>query len=158
MEMMLGNPSWRWGLSLIVLTMTIHAAAVLTMAFVGTRIRVQLEGRSLHQWNLIAILICTTGLIGLLLAVLHGIECGIWAAAYLWLGAVESPTDALIYSIDSMATLGASGLTLQRPWQVMGGLEAVNGMILFGVSTAYVFAVMQLYWSMLAKYVTPGDG
>jgi hypothetical protein len=25
-----------------------------------------------------------------------------------------------------MATLGASGLTLQRPWQVMGGLEAVN--------------------------------
>jgi hypothetical protein len=153
---MLGNPSWRWGLSLIVLTMTIHAAAVLMMAFVGTRIRVQLERRSLHQWNLIAILICTTGLIGLLLAVLHGIECWIWAAAYLWLGAVESPTDALIYSIDSMATLGASGLTLQRPWQVMGGLEAVNGMILFGVSTAYVFAVMQLYWSMLAKYVTDG--
>jgi hypothetical protein len=68
-------------------------------------------------------------------------RCGIWAAAYLWLGAVDSPTDALIYSIDSMATLGASGLTLQRPWQVMGGLEAVNGMILFGVSTAYVVLV-----------------
>ena len=32
---MLRNPSWRWGLSLIVLTMTIHAAAVLIMAFVG---------------------------------------------------------------------------------------------------------------------------
>jgi hypothetical protein len=31
-------------------------------------------------------------------------------------------------------------------------------MILFGVSTAYVFTVMQLYWSMLAKYVTPSDG
>jgi hypothetical protein len=31
-------------------------------------------------------------------------------------------------------------------------------MILFGVSTAYVFAVMQLNWSMLAKYVTPGNG
>ena len=155
---MLGNPSWRWGLSLIVLTMTIHAAAVLIMAFVGTRIRVRLETRSLPQWNLIAILICTTGLIGLILAMLHGIECGIWAAAYLWLGAVDSQTDALLYSIDSMATLGASGLTLQRPWQLMGGLEAVNGMILFGVSTAYVFAVMQLYWSMLAKYVTPSDG
>src|SRR6516165_3975725 len=108
---MLGNPSWRWGLSLIVLTMTIHAAAVLIMAFVGTRIRVQLETRNLHQWNLFAILICATGLIGLLLAMLHGIECGIWAAAYLWLGAVDSPTDALLYSVDSMATLGATGLT-----------------------------------------------
>jgi hypothetical protein len=154
---MLGNPSWRWGLSLIALTMTIHATAVLIMALVGARIRVQLETRSLHQWNLIAILICATGLMGLLLAMLHVIECGIWAAAYLWLGAVDSPTDALIYSVDSMATLGASGLTLQRPWQVMGGLEAVNGMILFGVSTAYVFAVMQLYWSLLAKYVTPSE-
>ena len=151
---MLGNPSWRWGLSLIVLTMTIHSAAVLIMAFVGARIRVELETRRRRQWNLIAIQICATALIGLLLAVLHGIECGIWAAAYLWLGAIDSPTDALLYSIDSMSTLGASRLTLQRPWQVMGGLEAVNGMILFGVSTAYVFAVMQLYWSMLGKYVT----
>jgi hypothetical protein len=41
---------------------------------------------------------------------------------------------------------------------MMGGLEAVNGMILFGVSTAYLFAVMQVYWSMLAKYVTPSNG
>jgi len=155
---MLGNPSWRWGLSLIVLTMTIHAAAVLIVAFVGMRIRVQLETRSLHEWNLIAILICGTGLIGLPLAVLHLVECGIWAGVYLWVGALDSPTDALFYSVESMATLGASGLTLQRPWQMMGGLEAVNGMILFGVSTAYLFAVMQVYWSMLAKYVTPSNG
>jgi hypothetical protein len=155
---MFGNPSWRWGLSLIVLTITIHATAVLMMALVATGLRAQLETRSLHQWNLIAILIFATAWNGLLLAMLHGIECVIWAEAYLWLGAIDSPADALLYSIDSMATLGATGLTLQRPWQVMGGLEAVNGMILFGVSTAYVFAVMQLYWSMLAKYVTPSDG
>jgi len=154
----LGNPSWLWGLSLIVLTMTIHAAAVLIVALATTRIRVQWETRSLHEWNLIAIQICATGLIGLLLAVLHFIECGIWAAVYLWVGAPDSPTDALIYSVDSMATLGASGLTLHRPWQMMGGLEAINGMILFGVSTAYLFAVMQVYWSMLAKYVTPSNG
>src|SRR5262245_46110646 len=52
---MLGNPSWGWGLSLIVLTMMIHAAAILTMAFVGAKIRIQLETRRLHRWNLIAI-------------------------------------------------------------------------------------------------------
>jgi hypothetical protein len=154
---MLGNPSWRWGLSLIVLTMTIHAAAVVMMAFAGVRMRARLETRGLNVWNLIAIQICVIGVIGLLLAVLHGIECGIWAAAYLWLGALDSPTDAWLYSVDSMSTRGGSGLTLQRPWQMMGALEAVNGMLLFGVSTAYVFAVMQVYWSMLAKYVTPSQ-
>ena len=68
---------------LIVLTMAIHAAAVVTMAFAGLSLRARLETRSLNLWNLIAIQICVIGVIGLLLAVLHGIECGIWAAAYL---------------------------------------------------------------------------
>jgi hypothetical protein len=98
------------------------------------------------------ILICVIGVIGLLLAVLHGIECGIWAAAYLWLGALDSPMDALLYSLDSMSTRGASELTLQQPWHMMGALEAVNGMLL--VSTAYLFSVMQIYWSMFTAHAT----
>jgi hypothetical protein len=89
------------------------------------------------------------GALGLLLAVLHGIEAAIWATAYLWLGALDSLTDAILYSVDSMTTRGASGLMLQRHWQLMGALEAVDGMLLFGISTAYMFAVMQLYWPML---------
>jgi hypothetical protein len=152
------NPGWLWGLSLIVLTMAIHATAVVMLAFVGVRIRVRLETRGLKVWNLIAILICLIGVIGLLLAVLHGIECGIWAAAYLWLGALDSPADALFFSLDAMSTRGASGLTLQRPWQIMGALEAIDGMLLFGVSTAYLFSVMQVYWSMLTAPATPSKG
>ena len=78
-----------------------------------------------------------------------------WAAAYLWLRALDSPTDALLFSVDSMSTRGASGLTLQRHWQMMGALEAVDGMLLFGVSTAFIFAVMRVYWPMLAAHLTP---
>jgi hypothetical protein len=63
---------------------------------------------------------------GLLLAVLHGIEAAIWAAAYLWLGALDAPLDAILYSVDSMTTRGASGLTLQGHWRMMGTLEAVE--------------------------------
>src|SRR5215831_15026754 len=147
------HSGWPWGLSLIMLTMAIHAAAVVMMAFVGARIRVRLETRGLSSRNLIAILICVIAVIGLLLALLHGIECGIWAVAYLWLGALDSPMDALLFSLDSMSTRGASGLTLQRPWEIMGPLEAVDGMLLFGVSTAYIFSVMQAYWSMLTAHV-----
>ena len=152
------HSGWLWGVSLIVLTMAIHATAIVMLAFVGVSIRVRLETRGLKVWSLIAMLICVIGVIGLLLAVLHGIECGIWAAAYLWLGALDSPMDALLFSLDSMSTRGASGLTLQRPWQMMGELEAVNGMLLFGVSTAYLFSVMQVYWSMLTAHVTPRKG
>ena len=146
----LDHPGWLWGLSLIVLTMAIHATAIVMLAYVAVRIQVWLETRGLKVWGLIAILICVIGMVGLL--VLHGIECGIWAAAYLRLGALDSPMDALFFSLDSMSTRGASGLTLQRPWWVMGALEAVDGMLLFGVSTAYLFSVMQVYWSMLTVH------
>ena len=93
-----------------------------------------------------------TGLIaaiGLSLAVLHGIEAALWAAAYLGLGALDNVAEAMLFSIDSMTTRGASGLALHQHWHVMGALEAVAGMLMFGISTAYVFAVMQLYWPML---------
>ena|SRR5215831_18978755 len=146
----LDHPSWHWGLSLIALTVAIHATAVVMMAFAMVKIRARLETRGLNLWHLLAILIFIIVVIGLLLAVLHGIECGIWAAAYFWLGALDSPIDALLFSVDSMSTRGASGLTLQRHWRLMGALEAVDGMLLFGVSAAYIFAVMQVFWSMLA--------
>ena len=95
-----GHPDWSWGLSLIALTMAIHATAVVVLTFVVLRIRVRLETRSLKAGSKIAILICVIGVTGLLLALLHGIECGIWAGAYLWVGALESPRDALLYSIE----------------------------------------------------------
>jgi hypothetical protein len=151
---MFDYPSWRWGLSLIVLTMAFHAVAVVMMGIVAAKIRLRLETRRFDLWKLIPIMICMVTVIGLLLAVTLVIECGIWAAAYLRLGALDSPLDALLFSIDSMSTRGASGLTLQRHWQLMGALEAVNGMLLFGLSTAWLFTVGQGYWSMIATHVT----
>ena len=144
------NPSWGWGLSLIALTIAIHATGVVVMTFMAVRIRARLESQRQALWKLIAILICMIVVVGLLLALLHAIECMIWAAAYWWLGALDSFLDALLFSVDSMSTRGATKLTLERHWQMMGALESVDGMLLFGVSAAYIFAVMQAYWSMLS--------
>src|ERR1700730_19430239 len=110
---------WTWGLSLLALTIAIHATGVVIMSIVGLRMRVRLETRNLGLRRLIPIVIGVAGAVGLLLAVLHGIEAAIWATAYLWLGALDSPTDAMLYSLDTMTTRGASGLMLQRHWQVM---------------------------------------
>jgi hypothetical protein len=142
--------NWTWGLSLIALTIAIHAMGVVMTAIVGLGIRVRLGNRNLGLGHAILIVIGLVGAVGLLLAVLHGIEAAIWAAAYVWLGALDLPQDAILYSLDSMTTRGASGLMLKQHWQMMGALEAANGMLLFGISTAYIFAVMQVYWSMLS--------
>ena len=143
--------NWTWGLSLIALTITIHATGVVLMSFVGLGIRARLETLKLGLRHVIPIVIGVVGAVGLLLAVLHGIEATIWAAAYVWLGALDSPKDAILYSVDSMTTRGASGLTLEPHWRMIGALEAADGMLLFGISTAYIFAVMQVYWPMLSE-------
>ena len=142
--------NWAWGLALIALTIAIHTMGVVMMAVAGLRIRARLGTRNLGFWHSILIVIGVVGTAGLLLAVLHGIEAVIWAAAYLWLDALNLPKDAILYSVDSMTTRGASGLMLEQHWRMMGALEAANGMLLFGISTAYIFAVMQVYWSMLS--------
>ena len=86
---------------------------------------------------------------GLSLAVLHGVEAALWAGAYLSLGALVTPAEAMLFSVDSMTTRGASGLTPHQHWQVMGALEAIAGMLMFGISTAYMFFVMQINWSAI---------
>jgi hypothetical protein len=132
--------------------MAIHATGICVMAFATVSIRHRLESEEyLRLRRVFAIVICVIGAVGLLLAVLHGIEAGLWAAAYWWLGVLASPAEALLYSVDSISTRGASGLILERGWRMMGALEAVDGMLLFGISTAYIFTVMQAYWSLMTR-------
>jgi len=107
--------------------------------------------------RLFLIVIGTFTVMGLLLAALHMVEAGFWAAAYFWLGALGSPEAAILYSVDSITTRGASGLVLQPHWQLLGALEAVNGVLLFGISTAFIFTVMQFYYQYLVFRAAPLD-
>ena len=90
-EDLLEGASWTGGLSLIALTVAIHALGVVMMALVMEKIRVRLDNGSLGLRYVTPIVIGLVEAVGLLLAVLHGIEATIWAAAYLWLGALGSP-------------------------------------------------------------------
>jgi len=151
--------NWTWGLSLIAVTMAIHATGIGFMAFATVRIRVRMESvnrLSLH--HVFAIMIGLIAVVGLLLAALHGMEAALWAAAYWWLGAINLPGEAILYSVDSISTRGASGLMLERHWRTMGALEAADGMLLFGISTAYIFTVMQAYWGLMIRPRLPAAG
>jgi hypothetical protein len=134
--------SWGCGLALILVTTALHAVGVV-MIFHGLQrsgwLLRRRERRIRHQ---MALAVAIIAVVGLLLVILHGIEASIWAAVYLWLGAIDSQRDAILYSVDSFTTRGAAGLSLGSHWQLMGALESANGMLLFGISTAFIFAVM----------------
>jgi hypothetical protein len=143
--------NWTWGLSLTALTVIIHATGIAFIAISARHIRDRMESEG-ARWHAVTITIGFIGAVGLLLAALHGIEAGIWATAYSWLGALRSPQEALLYSVDSITTRGASGLTLEGGWRMMGALEAADGMLLFGISTAFIFSVMQLYAPLIYRH------
>jgi hypothetical protein len=150
-ESSLEQVNWAWGLSLIVLTLAVHAFGVVSIAFAGLRLRLWLGNRSLRPQSAIPIVVGVIAVVGVLLVVLHGLEALIWAVAYLWLGALKPFNAALFYSVDSITTRGASGLPLEQHWQMLGALEAADGMLLFGISTAFTFGLLQAYWPLLAK-------
>lgn len=74
---------------------------------------------------------------------LHGIEGTIWAVAYRLLGASADNKSAILYSLNAMTSYGHADLYLAPHWQMMGALEALNGWILFGLTTAFLFTVVQ---------------
>ena len=99
-------------------------------------------GRHRSSFVLAAIIAPTV----MLLAVLHGIEAGAWAVAYVALGARADFASAMLYSLSAMTTYGHAEIFLAQHWRLMGALEALNGMMLFGLTTAFLFAVLQRHW------------
>jgi hypothetical protein len=92
----------------------------------------------------------------LLLTVLHAVEASAWAGAYVALGARADFASAMLYSLSAMTTYGHADVFLATHWQLMGAIEALNGMMLFGLSTAFLFAVLREHWpTRLRPQVTP---
>ena len=87
----------------------------------------------------------------LLASILHGIEAMIWAAAYLMRDALPNARSAMLYSLSSMTTFGHAHVYLQERWQLMGALEALNGIILFGMMTAFLFAAIHRAWPLASR-------
>jgi hypothetical protein len=50
---------------------------------------------------------------------------------------------AYYHSVGNYTTLGSRNVIMAPAWRMLGPLEAANGMLIFGVSTAMIFAVIQ---------------
>jgi hypothetical protein len=82
----------------------------------------------------------------LLLTGLHALEGGAWAFAYVALGASPDFRIAVLSSLSAMTNYGHANIFLAPNWQMMGALEALNGMMLFGLTTAFLFSVLSSHW------------
>jgi hypothetical protein len=71
------------------------------------------------------------------------IEVMLYAFAYLRIGAIEGLERALYFSMVTFTTLGYGDIVLSEDWRLLASFEAANGIILFGWTTALIFAFIQ---------------
>ena len=136
------NPNWAWSLPLIVLTVILH---VICLGVINTGV-VRALHRVRNRRHFITVFTLVMGVTTLLATILHALEAGIWAVAYRRLGAISSAPAAIIYSLGAMTTYGHAELYLAQHWQLMGALEALNGLLLFGLTTAFLYGHIRRLW------------
>ena len=79
----------------------------------------------------------------LLLFLASVLEASVWATAYVGVGAIEDWESALYFSIVTYTTLGYGDVTLDASWRLMASLQAANGTIMFGWTTALIVYFVQ---------------
>jgi hypothetical protein len=75
--------------------------------------------------------------------VAHLIEIALWAALFMICGEFSDFATAYYHSAVNYTSLGYGDIIMSPPWRLLGPLETADGMLLFGVSTAMIFAVIQ---------------
>jgi hypothetical protein len=136
------SSDWLWSLPLIAWTVVFHSFG-LGLVGRGVALLLQTFGRTrIPYWLSILVM----GGSAMSATILHGFEGGMWSLAYLRLGALPDMRSATLYSLNAMTTYGHADLHLAPHWQLMGALEALNGWILFGLSAAFLFTIIQRVW------------
>ena len=116
---------------------------VLQAIFVGfslryyARFNLLQENRS-SQW--VDILLLSTAMLLMLLSNLT--QMVIWAVLFLLLGEFGDFATALYHSAVNFVTLGYGDIVMSARWRLLGPLEAANGILMFGVSTAVMTAAV----------------
>jgi hypothetical protein len=70
-------------------------------------------------------------------------ESAIWAKFYVFVGAIPTLEEALYFSTVTFTTLGYGDVTVGNEWRLLAALQAANGIIIFGWTTAIVVALLQ---------------
>jgi hypothetical protein len=126
-----------WGCILVAITMTMHAFGMPAILRVQAAWRLRVEHRPTF----------TKGIAGLIFAgwailVVHLLEVMVWAAFFVWKGALPTKSLAYYFSLNEYTTVG-SAYSLPIRWRLLEGMIAMAGLLTFAWSTGILFTLAQ---------------
>ncbi|MGA8056731.1 MAG: ion channel [Candidatus Binataceae bacterium] len=126
------------GTAMTLVTIFIHALALTTIIHFVRRER-RLGYAGVHFWNDVTIVAAATSIA----LAAHLIEMAAWALVFVRCGEFRDFAAALYSSAENYTTLGYGDVVMSARWRLLGPLEAADGMLMFGVTTAMIFSVIQ---------------
>ena len=121
----------------------LHVAGIMVMAEWLLRRREFLGQSGIRPRHSILIVILFSGIM-----LLHLIETSIWAAFYYTRGLFSDFETSLYFSMVSFTTIGYGDVLLPQKWRLLGVVEGISGVLLCGVSTAFIFAAINAMFQL----------
>jgi hypothetical protein len=119
-------------------TVVVHSLALIAVVhFVRRGLRLGYAG--VRFWKDVTFVAGTT----LLALVAHLIEIAGWAVVFVLCGEFPQFAAAFYHSAVNYSSLGYGDVIMSGSWKLMGPLETADGMLMFGVSAAMIFAIVQ---------------
>jgi hypothetical protein len=111
-------------------------AIALVVSLMSRVLRTGYSGESF--WKNVALVIVIT----LVMAAAHLMEIALWATVFRVSSEISTFEKAFYFSAENYTSLGYGDIVLSDRWRLLGPLEAINGLLLFGLSTAAMFAAL----------------
>ena len=129
---------WAVGVVAIICTILIHVLPLI--ATVDLVRRARSHGRvGTHPWHDVGIFIR----IALYALLAHLVEIALWGLLFIICGEFPDFGTAFYHSAVNYSSLGYGDVIMTPSWRLLGPLETANGVLLFGVTTAMIIAVLQ---------------
>ena len=123
----------------IVSVINIMIHALMTVGTVGIARSSGLRHAERPRLHLVLVMVRTAAA----LMVAHTLEVIVWALAYAVAGAAPADSDLLYFAFVNYTTLGYGDITPVPAWRLIGPMTAMNGILMFGWSTALLFEVLR---------------
>jgi hypothetical protein len=134
------------GLSVSTVNIAIHA---LVMAAVIRVVRHL--GKAFRSWPWVHLIVVMIGT-ALVLMLAHAAEVMVWSQTYQLIGAAPAGANTMYFAFVNYTTLGYGDIVPVAGWRLLGPMTAMNGVLLFGWSTAVLYAVLRLKLQDLPHY------
>ncbi len=129
---------WGFGVPMILASIAFHVSGLVGLEW----LLIALERRRKRPRSILYFLFLML-LIANIVMIMHVLEAAAWAILYWRLGALPDFQTSSLYSLNALTSYGHEAVTLTNDWRLLGAIESMNGVMIFGLTTAFLFNAMR---------------